>query len=188
MATFVIEHLEPSVYKWCTIEYAHMSKRVGKANLMFTNVSKGAGKIKALGDVRKDSIKDIPLKKACVLDPAAKRLLTPEEAKKFDYFIFGGILGDNPQRFRTKKLITSKLKLPAYNLGDKQMSTDTAVIVCKKIVDGTPLGKLKFIEEYEIEEEPGLYRILPYRYLVEKGKVVFAPGLEHFLKKLKPKL
>jgi ribosome biogenesis SPOUT family RNA methylase Rps3 len=68
------------------------------------------------------------------------------------------------------------------------MSTDTAVIVCKKIVDGTPLGKLKFIEEYEIEEEPGLYRILPYRYLVEKGKVVFAPGLEHFLKKLKPKL
>jgi ribosome biogenesis SPOUT family RNA methylase Rps3 len=186
MAKFVIEHLELEMYPWCVIEYSHMSKRVGKTNLMFTNVSKGADKIKALGDVRKDSIKDIPLKKACVLDPAAKRLLTPEEAKKFDYFIFGGILVDNPQRFRTKKLITSKLKLPAYNLGDKQMSTDTAVIVCKKIVDGTPLSKLKFVEEYEIEEEPGLYRVLPYRYIVEKGKVVFAPNLKSFLRTLKP--
>ncbi len=186
MTKFVVEHLEPSMYKWCIIEYTHMSKRVGKANLMFTNVTAGAAKLKSLGDVRKDSIKDIPLKKACVLDPSAKKLLTPKEAKKFDYFIFGGILGDNPQRFRTKKLITSKLKLPAYNLGDKQMSTDTAVIVCKKIVDGTPLGKLKFAEEYEIEEEPGFYRILPYRYLVEKGKIVFAPNLKDFLSKLKP--
>jgi ribosome biogenesis SPOUT family RNA methylase Rps3 len=188
MAVFVIEHLEPEMYPWCVIEYTHMSQRVGKTNLMFTNVTKGAGKIKALGDIRKESIQEIPLKKACVLDPSATKLLTPEEAKKFDYFIFGGILGDNPQRFRTKKLITSKLKLPAYNLGDKQMSTDTAVIVCKKIVDGTPLGKLKFIEEYEIEEGPGFYRILPYRYLVENGKVMFAPDLKEFLKKLKPKL
>ena len=183
----LIEHLEPEMYDWCVLEYKHISKRV-KGKLMITNVEKGANKIKNLGRVYKDSVKTLKLKKACVLDPSASKELTPKEAKKYNYFIFGGILGDNPQRFRTKKELSSKLKLPKYNLGDKQMSTDTAVIVCKKITEGKALKDLKFVNELEIEEEPGFYRVLPYRYLIEKGKVVFTPGLKKLLKKIGHKL
>jgi len=184
---FVVEHLEPKLYAWCLLEYAHISKVVGKKNLMFTNIKSDASKLESLGDVSKASVRNLKLQRACILDPTAKKTLTPKEAKKFDHFIFGGILGDNPQRFRTKKELTSVLKMPAYNLGDKQMSTDTAVIVCKKIVDGKKLEDLEFIEEYEIKEGEG-YRILPYRYLVERGKVVFAPGLRKLLSRLRPKL
>ena len=188
MAKFIIEHLEPQMYEWCIIEYKHISKSVCKKNLIFTNVKTGGKALKALGEVKKESIKDIALKKACVLDPSSTRELTPREASKYDYFIFGGILGDNPQRFRTKKLITSKLNLPSFNLGKRQMSTDTAVIVCSEIVNGKPLEKMKFQDDYEIAEGCGFYRILPYRYLIEKGKIAFAPGLKAFLKKLKPTL
>ena len=34
---YVIEHLEPRIYRWCVIEYKHISKIVGKENLWFTN-------------------------------------------------------------------------------------------------------------------------------------------------------
>jgi ribosome biogenesis SPOUT family RNA methylase Rps3 len=188
MPKFVIEHLEPELYKWCLLEYEHISKRVGKANLMFTNIKTGGGKLSMLGEVKKGSVRKLRLTKACVLDPSSPKELTPREAGRYDYFIFGGILGDNPQRFRTKKELSSKLKLPAFNLGDRQMSTDTAVIVCSTIVKGTPLGKMKFQDDLEFEEEPGFFRILPYRYLIEKGKVVFTPGLKVLMKKMGHKL
>jgi len=183
MTTFVIEHLEPRMYPWCLLEYKHISQIVGKGNLIFTNVKKGAEKLKKLGEVKKESVKDLKLQKACILDPSAKKLLTPKEAKKFDYFIFGGILGDNPQRFRTKRDLTSKLKLPAFNLGPKQMSTDTAVYVTKKIIDGTPLEKLKFVEEIEFEDKDGCFVGLPFRYVIEDGKTVMAKGLREFVLK-----
>ena len=188
VATFVIEHLEPKMYPWCLLEYKHISKRVGKKNLMFANVRTEGESLKPLGEVHKNSVKQLKLTKACVLDPSSSKTLTPQIAKRFDYFIFGGILGDNPQRFRTKRELSSKLKLPSYNLGDKQMSTDTAVIVCSEIVKGIPLSKMKFVEELEFEEESGFYRILPYRYLMEKGKVVFTPRLKALLKKIGHKL
>ncbi|MEK6807924.1 MAG: SAM-dependent methyltransferase [Nanoarchaeota archaeon] len=182
MAKFVIEHLEPEVYPWCLLEYSHISKRVGKSNLIFTNVINSTVKLKNLGEIKKESVKALKLKKACILDPSAKETLTPKIAKKFSFFIFGGILGDNPQRFRTRKELSSKLSFPKFNLGAKQMSTDTAVIVCKKIVGGKNLSELEFVEEYFINEGEGLERILPYRYLIERGNVVFAPGLKKLLK------
>ncbi len=178
---FIIEHLEPLMYAWCVLEYKHISSVVGKRQLIFTNVKKGADKIKDLGNIRKESARNLKLMKACILDPSAKKALTPEIAKQFGNFIFGGILGDNPQRFRTKRELSSKLNLPAFNLGPKQMSTDTAVIVCKKIVDGKNLSELEFVEEYVISEGEGLERLLPYRYLVEAGKTVFTPGLKKLL-------
>jgi len=183
MPKFVIEHLESKMYPWCVLEYGHISKIVGKGNLLFTNVKKGVDKLKKLGEVKKESVKELKLQKACILDPSAKKLLTPEDKKKYDYFIFGGILGDNPQRFRTKRDLTSKLKLPAFNLGPKQMSTDTAVYVTKKILDGTPLEKLKFVEEIEFEDKDGCFVGLPFRYVIEHGKIIAAKGLREFVLK-----
>ena len=37
---FIIEHLEKKLFEWCLIEYEHISKIVGKNNLIITNVKK----------------------------------------------------------------------------------------------------------------------------------------------------
>lgn len=36
--------------------------------------------------------------RVCLLDPQATRELSPEDGEKFDVFLFGGILGDEPPR------------------------------------------------------------------------------------------
>jgi len=149
MQKFVIEHLEPKVYKWCTLEYAHISSFVGKKNLIFTNTKSTS--LKKFGKVIPKSVTKLDLEKACILDPEAKQTLTPTIAKKFDYFIFGGILGDDPPKIRTKDELTSKLSFPSFNLGKHQMSTDTAVIVTKMITKGKRLSELKFKDGIEIE-------------------------------------
>jgi ribosome biogenesis SPOUT family RNA methylase Rps3 len=63
------------------------------------------------------------------------------------------------------------------------MSTDTAVYVTKKILDGTSLEKLKFVEEIEFEDKDGCFVGLPFRYVVEDGKVITAKGLKDFVLK-----
>ena len=183
MTKFVIEHLEPKLYAWCLLEYKHISQIVGKGNLIFTNIKSGAEKLKKLGEVKGQSVKVLKLKNTCVLDPSATKSLSPKEASKYDYFIFGGILGDNPQRFRTKKELTSVLKLPSFNLGPKQMSTDTAVYVTKKILDGRKFKDFKFVEEIEFEDKDGCFVGLPFRYVTEKGKIIIAKGLREFVLK-----
>ena len=183
---FVIEHLEPKLYQWCFFEYKHISKIVGKNNLIFTNIN--SLKLKKFGKVRKESVTKLKLHRACTLDPSANQTLTPKIAKEFDYFIFGGILGDNPQKFRTKIELTTKLKLPAFNLGKEQMSTDTAVYVVKKMLRGKTISDLKFVDEIEFKEKDGSFVCLPYRYVVEKGKPIFAPGLKEFVLKQKTRL
>ena len=184
MAFFVIEHLEPRVFHWCKLEYAHISKWVGKNNLLFTNTANNF--LKTIGRVEKKKAKQLSFSKACVLDPESPTLLTPAIARKFETFIFGGILGDDPPKERTKvELSPSDLPYPRFNLGKEQMSTDTAVIVTKQIVDGTPLDKLTFQQGIEIEINDSESVQLPYKYLIITGKPLLAPGLVEKLKKQK---
>ncbi len=183
MPAFVIEHLEPKVYNWCKLEYAHISKWVGRQNLIFTNTKSSS--LRKFGKVEPKSIRKLHLDKACILDPEAKQTLTPEIAKKFDYFIFGGILGDDPPKERTKVELTRFLPYPAFNLGKAQMSTDTAVIVAKLIVDGNKLSDLKFQQGVEIKINAHEEVHLPYKYLIFKGKPLIAPGIVDMLKKQK---
>jgi ribosome biogenesis SPOUT family RNA methylase Rps3 len=183
MPSFVIEHLEPKVFPWCNLEYKHISKWVGKGNLIFTN-TKSSG-LKPFGKVMQKSIRQLRFDKACVLDPEAKQTLTPEIAKKYQYFIFGGILGDDPPKERTKAELTQFLPYPAYNLGKEQMSTDTAVIVTKLICDGRKLSDLKFQQSVEIKISAYEEVHLPYKYLLIDGKPLLAPGIAAMLKKQK---
>ena len=176
---FVIEHLEPDVFEWCLLEYKHMSKWVGKENLLFTNTTDS--RLMEFGKIEARKASELGLKNACLLDPQAEQILTPEEAKKFDYFIFGGILGDNPPRKRTGPL-AEQLAVPRFNIGDKQMSTDTAVIVTKKIADGKKFEELEFIDDPEIETGEEESCILPYRYLLVENKPLLAPGVIDLLK------
>ena len=55
---FIIEHLEPRLYKWCLIEYKHISDIIAKKSLIFTNLKnkKYADKLKNSGEVFKKSI------------------------------------------------------------------------------------------------------------------------------------
>ncbi|MBX4211996.1 hypothetical protein KW787_00880 [Candidatus Pacearchaeota archaeon] len=178
---YIIEHLEPKVWEWCVIEYKHISKIVGKGNLWFTNTTNG--KLKKYGKTIRQSVKKLNLENACVLDPEAKKTLTPGEAKKFEYFIFGGILGDHPPKKRTKEELTRFVRYPARNIGKDQMSTDNAVAVVHEIVKGKSIGKMKFKKGLEIKINKVESTFFPYKYLIKNGKPLISKELIKFLKK-----
>ncbi len=189
---FVIEHLEPRLYGWCLIEYGHISKILGKNKVIFTDIkgSKDRKKLKNLGKVCKESITSLNMQNICVLDPLAGKALTRQDKKTFKYFLFGGILGDYPKKRRTRKLLVNKLKKSRIkydlrNLGKEQLSTDNAVYVAKKILSGTPLNKIKFISNPEIEIGPCLSIRLPYKYALADKKPLISKDLVKLLKKKK---
>src|SRR3989344_8366191 len=139
---FVIEHLEPELYEWCLIEYGHISEIVGKGNLIFTNIKNknDENKLKKYGTVYKKSISELKFEDICVLSQYAEETLKHKDKDKFKYLVLGGILGDNPAKRRTEGIITglkrNKIKFEERNLGSKQMPTDAAAYVSKKILDG----------------------------------------------------
>ncbi|MBI1936283.1 hypothetical protein HYS31_07640 [Candidatus Woesearchaeota archaeon] len=188
---FIIEHLEPELFEWCTIEYWHISKTVGKNNLVFTNIKnqKDAKKFKKYGKVYEKSISELGFGNVCILSQYAKRSLKKSDNLKFKYFVFGGILGDSPAKKRTediaKELKKHKIKFEERNLGDKQMPTDVAVYAAKKILEGKSLKDLKFIDEVEIEINENESVHLPFRYIVENNKLIISGKLLEYLRKRK---
>jgi len=189
---YVIEHLEPEIFEWCLIEYEHMSETVGKDNLWFTNLKtdENKKKLERLGKVFSESIKkfDITIDwaRVCILDPEAEKTLNPADSDKFDYYVFGGILGDFPPRKRTKKELTKLLpNCEARNIGEKQMSTDNAVYAVMQIAEKQKkFEELKFKDEVSIEINDVESVELPYRYnLDEKGEVFMSPKIIEYLKK-----
>lgn len=190
MMKFIIEHLEPELYDWCLIEYEHISKIVGKNNLIFTNVNKkNKNKLKKHGVVYQKSISRLNFNKLCVLSQYSTKTLTEKDKNKFKYFVFGGILGDNPAKKRTNILINNlkkhKIKFEARDLGRKQMPTDTAVYIAKKILDGRILSDFKFVDELEIEINENESITLPFRYAIYGNKVVINEKLVDYLRRRK---
>ena len=178
---FIIEHLEDEVWDWCVLEYTHMSSLIGKENLIFTNVpKKERHKLEKLGTVHTESVLNLKFNKCCLLEMITDKELKTEDKNKFDYMVFGGILGDNPPQGRTKVL--HKLKCEMRSLGSEQMSTDTAVLVTKMILNGKKLKDIEFKDTIEIELKDGEDVILPYRYVVKNGKPVLPKGLFEMLK------
>ena len=185
MPIYIIEHLEPKISEWCLIEYENISSIVGRKNLWFTNIKSGK-KLKKLGKIIKNSASKLKLKNACILDPQAKKLLSPKEASKFKYFIFGGILGNSPPKKRTKKELTSNFSnVEVRNIGKKQMSTDNAVYTVKQIAAGKNFKSLKFKDTIEIPLRKYESIILPYRYNIIENKPLISPKLINFLKRKK---
>ncbi|MBW2977280.1 hypothetical protein KY331_00390 [Candidatus Woesearchaeota archaeon] len=180
---YIIEHLEPELHEWCLLEYKHISEIVGKNNLIFTNVKDGADNLEGLGKVRKESIKELNFKRICILDPFAEKTLSNQDKEKFDYLIFGGILGDYPMKKRTKAELSDKMDVEKRNIGKEQMSTDTAVYVVKGIIEGKKLEDFEFKDEIEIEIGEGESIQLPFRYVIINGKPLLPKGLIEHLKK-----
>jgi ribosome biogenesis SPOUT family RNA methylase Rps3 len=181
---FIIEHLEPRVWKWCTYEYEHISKIVGKKNLWFTNIKRKNKSLEKFGKVFKQSVKEMNLKNVCVLDPEADKTLSPAEANNFDYVVFGGILGDYPPRKRTKKELTKFLpNAEKRNIGKRQLATDNAVYVVHEIIKGKYFSDLKFKQGVTIKINKIESTDLPFRYALVDGKPLISEKVVNYLKR-----
>ena len=183
MPKFIIEHLEEEVYDWCFIEYKSMSKIVGKENLIITNLKnpKDREKLEPFCEAKEESVLKMNLNNTCLLDMGAEKELSPDD--KFEYLVFGGILGDNPPQERTVKFLAN-LKSEKRHLGKVQMSTDNAVLTAKLIaVDKKSFEKIKFIDNPEIPMEDGLELRLPYRFVEVDGKPYISAELLLHIKK-----
>lgn len=187
MPTYIIEHLEPKLWNWCLIEYKHISRLVGKQNLWISNLKKGSTERQKYAKIIKKSVTELHLSKVCVLDPDATKTLTPADAKQFDYFIFGGILGNDPPQKRTAPELTTKFKsaIETRNIGQKQMSTDNAVAVVQEMVKGKKFEELRFQDGIEIDLKEGESIIFPYRYLLVDGRPLVSKELVEYLKRKK---
>ena len=189
MTTYIIEHLEPELFEWCIIEYKHISKIVGKENLWITNIKEAdVNRLNKYCKVINKSITSLNLdnKKICILDPEATKTLSPEDAKQSNFFIFGGILGDNPPKKRTKEELTKFFSnTEKRNIGKTQMSTDNAVFVVHQIALGVPIEKIPFKDKIEIPLRKGESTIFPYRYALVNGKPLISPELIKYLKNKK---
>jgi ribosome biogenesis SPOUT family RNA methylase Rps3 len=189
---YVIEHMEEdeettkAIPPWVELEYAHMRTLAGPgAQVYFTNLSRTSSdslakifnetpkndalartscyKIGVL-DLMKQS--SVSLEEVCLLDPKAEEELSPKDGDgRFSWFLFGGILGDDPPRDRTSEL--RSLGFPTRNLGPVQMTTDTALGVTKKIVhDKIPLDKIPYVDYPTIRFNPKESVEMPFSWLM----------------------
>ncbi|CAJ0635865.1 1376_t:CDS:10 [Entrophospora sp. SA101] len=173
------EHMEDDMHEWCLLEYQHIATFIDPSNLYFTNLTESQqlkfDKIKELKNSNKffDKIKDlslikndkIPKEKICLLDPMAGITLKPDDGNVFEYFLFGGILGDDPPRDRTGEL--RDFGFQTRNLGSIQMTTDTAMYVTNKIIkEKAPIDKISFIDYPEIKLNNNESTTMPFRYVL----------------------
>lgn len=126
---------------------------------------------------------NVPLEKVCLLDPKAEKELSPEDGQgTFYWFLFGGILGDDPPRDRTGEL--RKLGFPTRHLGNIQMTTDTALGVTKKVVhDGVKIQDIPYTDFPTIKFNARESVEMPFRYIAVNGNPVLPPGMRELLHK-----
>lgn len=196
---YVIEHMESGFTEWVTLEYSQIIKDVGKENLFLVSLPKSTSEAdipKQLLDLglqwTTDDIVPYLLEtkgasdksELCLLDPRAEIELQPEDATKFKYFIFGGILGDHPPRDRTGEL-KNKLQCPTRRLGSLQMTTDTAVRTTQIILEKeTPFEHIKFIDYPEIRFNKHEATEMPFRYVLDSNNnPIFPAGMVDLIHK-----
>ncbi|PHJ15672.1 sam-dependent rna methyltransferase [Cystoisospora suis] len=173
---YLVENVEEDIEEWCSLEYEHICQAVGANKVIFTNVlDSDLASIRkrynpkvfsaSIGSLREE----FDLGTAVLLDMDAEEELRPGDAKDFRLCVFGGILGNVPSDDRTSEV--RKHGFPhARNLGPEQMTTNTAVLVTKIILeDQVPLSKIPFVDDPEIPVgDTGRETIsLPFRYVAK---------------------
>ena len=137
--TFIVEHMDPELEKWQILEYSTIASECASASSQF--ILSGLPKhVSDLSQVEQSpsSVDDlvsgagIPKERVCLLDPRGESDLAPEDGDKFDVFVFGGILGDDPPRDRTAELRVKGFG--GRRLGKGQLTTDTAARVTRIVV------------------------------------------------------
>jgi ribosome biogenesis SPOUT family RNA methylase Rps3 len=175
--TFVVEHLDTELGPWSALEYRTIAKESHESGCDFILSSipgslletQNVKEILELGGQAKaESIEDYFVdrkNKICLLDPAAKQELSPDDAK-FEVFLFGGILGDDPPRDRTSDL--RKKGFQGRRLGPVQMTTDTAVRVTRKVVlEQIEVDKIPYVDFPELKLDEHESTEMPFRYVVD---------------------
>tara|TARA_Y100000310_G_C20626044_1_gene785938 strand:+ start:237 stop:791 length:555 start_codon:yes stop_codon:yes gene_type:complete len=180
---YIIEHLEPELFPWCIIEYRHITKILGKSNVLFTNIrrKKDCDRIRGFAKAIKESFTTLDLKRVCVLDPAASKELKSSDGDAFDVIVLGGILGDYPMKARTKEEIPSGYE--RRHLGKEQMPTDNAAFVASGILSGKKMSDFTFKDGITVELDEGEATDLPFRYVLVDGKPLMSGQLVELLKK-----
>jgi ribosome biogenesis SPOUT family RNA methylase Rps3 len=102
--TFVVEHLDPELEQWSSLEYAAIAQECHDTGAQFllssvpTSLKLPENLQGAKGlNVETRGIEEIYAdrkNRVCLLDPAAAKDLSPEDGDNFDIFLFGGILGE----------------------------------------------------------------------------------------------
>ncbi|ODV58310.1 protein-arginine N-methyltransferase SFM1 [Ascoidea rubescens DSM 1968] len=123
-------------------------------------------------------------KNICLLDPASKIDLKPSDSETFQFFVFGGILGDHPPKDRTGEL-REKYGFSGRRLGKLQMTTDTAVRVTQLIIEkNITFDEISFIDYPEIKFNKYESTEMPFRYVLDdNNKPIFPDGMLDLIKK-----
>lgn len=191
--TYVVEHLDPELEAWSALEYEAIARESAEAgsSFMLSSVDPKLqqpdrwSNIPGFG-VHQRSVEELfadRKHRVCLLDPAAKTELNPADAASFDVFLFGGILGDDPPRDRTKEL--RKKGYEGRRLGPVQMTTDTAVRTTRMVVQGGfDLAKIPYVDHPEIKVDERESTQMPFRYIVgSDGLPIMPPGMVNLIKK-----
>ncbi|KAF2636060.1 DUF431-domain-containing protein [Massarina eburnea CBS 473.64] len=185
--TFVVEHLDPELEAWSSLEYLTIASESHASGAQFllssvpTTLKLPANLQQVQGlKVETRGIEEIYADKkdrVCLLDPAASKDLSPEDGDAFDVFLFGGILGDDPPRDRTSEL--RKKGYQGRRLGPVQMTTDTAVRVTRIVVqDRVPVDKIPYVDHPELKINKNESTEMPFRYVVGKdGHPIMPEGM-----------
>lgn len=192
---YIIEHMEAGFTEWVILEYSQIIRDIGSENLILTSLPKEITEKeipKRLLDLglqwtNKDVsevIGETNKKSVCLLDPAAESDLVPEDSSNFEYFVFGGILGDHPPRDRTGEL-REKYGFVGKRLGNLQMTTDTAVRTTQLIISKkTKFEDIKFIDYPEIRFSKHEATEMPFRYVLDsEGTPILPTGMINLIKK-----
>ena len=95
--------MDPELGPWSALEYQAIARESASAGVNFCLSSvprelELPSELRGISNlvIEHQSVEDIykdDEERVCLLDPAAKAELNPDDAAKFDVFLFGGILG-----------------------------------------------------------------------------------------------
>ncbi len=188
----IIEHLEDHFSLWIRAEYRHAKQLAGE-RLVFTNLREflANAREESLCPCFSESVTELQgilyndPGKVIILDPLAEKLLEPQEAANAEALVIGGILGDNPPRGRTRRLLTQRAKnMLARSLGPHQLSIDGAVYVALRVAEGTPLEKIPLVHRPHLYVDIGGLEVeieLPFSYPLVNGEPLISDEVKELL-------
>ncbi|EON62668.1 hypothetical protein W97_01892 [Coniosporium apollinis CBS 100218] len=190
MKTYVVEHLDPELEQWSALEYKAIAQESYNAGAQFflSSVPESLQLPKTLKDaqglrVEHQSVETLYADKkgtVCLLDPAAKTELSPEDGERFDVFLFGGIL-----EFTDRTAELRKKGFEGRRLGPIQMTTDTAVRVTRMVVQNKmSLERIPYVDHPELKINKNESTEMPFRYVKDAhGNPIMPNGMTDLIKK-----
>ncbi|MCJ1413446.1 hypothetical protein MMC19_007551 [Ptychographa xylographoides] len=191
--TYLVEHLDPELGPWSSLEYQAIAAETAAAGSTFC-LSSVPRTLELPAElvpsptfvVEHRTVEEIyktEKDRVCLLDPVAKAELSPLDAEHFDVFLFGGILGDDPPRDRTSELRQKGFQ--GRRLGPVQMTTDTAARVTRMVIQQqVALDKIPYVDYPELKISEHESTEMPFRYVKnENGMPTMPSGMLELIKK-----